>query len=50
MFRVNNKVFVVNFEHISHVVLATFNSEHVIAGWETKTFLGKTRRLFFFSR
>ena len=48
MFRVN-KVFVVNFEHISHV-LATFNSEHVIAGWETKTFLGKTLRLFFFSR
>ena len=50
MFRVNNKVFVVNFEHISHVVLATFDSEHVIAGWETKTFLSKTLRHFFFSR
>ena len=50
MFRVNNKVFVVNFEHISHVVLTTFDSEHVIAGWETKTFLSKTLRHFFFSR
>ena len=47
MFKVNNKdtktmphfgVFIVNFEHISHLCpsVSIVNFEHVIAGWEVK--------------
>ena len=42
MFKINNKVikvnkvFIVNFEHISHLCssVSIVNFEHVIAGWE----------------
>ena len=35
MFKVNSKVFIVNFEHISHLCsrVSIVNFEHVIAGW-----------------
>ena len=36
MFNINNKVFIVNFKHISHLCssVSIVNFEHVIAGWE----------------
>ena len=38
MFKVNNKAFFVNFEHISHFCssVSIVKFEHVIAGWDAK--------------